>query len=192
MFDKIGKSFGKAILKEVLKGPSIPTTVPQPLNLLKDFYDSPHRKKETIFDTIFNDNVEPGIGALVYCELFKMEHSGIYLGGNRIAQLNGKGNIEVVSPSSFTDNITTIDRDIFIPVKTDGTPISLYTAAENAKKMIGNKRDYNLILDNCHQFCSGCITGDFDNVDNFLVFTKNTFYNAVYDKVKWQRWKWYK
>jgi len=195
VFDKIDKSIGKAIVKEVLKSPSsrippiVPTTFPK--NPMEELFDSPHRKKETIFDK-FKENVEPGIGALVYCELFKMEHSGIYLGNNRIAQLSGKGNIEVVSPSRFTDNITTIDTDIFIPVNRDGEPITCYEAAINAEKMIGSKRPYNLILDNCHQFSSGCITGDFENSDNFLVFTKDTFYNVVQEKVKWQRWKWKK
>lgn len=175
------RKIGKVVVKEALTGS----------NSLGKLFDSPHRRKETIFD-IFKENVEPGVGALIYCELLTAEHSGIYLGNYRIAQLSGKGNIEIVSPEGFTNNITTVDRDIFIPVNKQGEPITCYEAAENAEKMIGEKRSYNLILDNCHQFSSGCITGDFENTDNFLVFTKDTFYNAVSDKVKWQRWKWKK
>lgn len=40
--------------------------------------------------------------------------------------------------------------------------------------MVGKKRNYNLLLDNCHQFASGCITGDFENNDNFLFMLKHT------------------
>lgn len=188
------KKIGRALVKEVLKGPStgIPPHVPTTFrNPVTDIFRSPHRKEETIFD-LFKENVEPGVGALVYCELFTAEHSGIYLGNGWIAQLSGKGNIERVSPERFTDNITTTDRDIFIPVNRDGQPIYCYGAASNAEKMIGGSRSYHLLFDNCHQFSAGCITGDFENDNNFLWMVKTEFNEAVSETVKWQRWKWYK
>ena len=39
--------------------------------------------------------------------------------------------------------------------------------------MIGAKRSYSWLLDNCHQFCAGCFTGDFDNSNNFLWMLKD-------------------
>lgn len=104
------------------------------------------------------------------------EHLGIYL-----------GNIEIFSPSRFTDNITTLDTDIFILVNQDGYPISCSTAASHARSMIGSNRNYNLLLDNYHQFSAGCIRREFENVDNFLWFAKETFYQEMGRNVKWQR-----
>lgn len=127
---------------------------------------------------------------LIYGELFTTEHSGIYLGNNQIALLSGKGSIEIVCPSCFTDKITTLDTDTFIPVSKEGYPINCSSAASNARSMIGSNRKYSLLLDNCHQFSASCISGEFENVDNFLWFAKETFYQEVGRNVKWQRWKW--
>jgi hypothetical protein len=38
--------------------------------------------------------------------------------------------------------------------------------------MVGSSRAYNLLLDNCHQFTSGCLSGDFENPSNFMYFLK--------------------
>ncbi|MBV7317341.1 hypothetical protein [Shewanella sp. NIFS-20-20] len=46
-------------------------------------------------------------------------------------------------------------------------------AEMNAKAAIGNKRKYNMLLDNCHQFSAGCITGNFENSNNFLWMLKD-------------------
>ena len=188
------KDIAKSVLKHVVKNAPViiaPTTA-IPLKILGAKFDSPHRRSESIVEKLLHENVEPGVGALIYCELFTAEHSGIYLGNNQIAQLSGKGNIEIVSPAQFTSNITTLDRDIFIPVTRDGSPIHCKIAAHNARIMIGHKRNYNLLLDNCHQFSAGCITGNFENNDNFLVFAKQSFYDEVGTTVKWKRWKWMK
>ena len=183
---------GKDLLKKTLIMASFPQAIPVVLlNELAEQYDSPHRRKKNISD-LSKDNVEPGVGSLIYCELFKMEHSGIYMGDHRIAQLNGKGKIEIVTPDIFTANSTTLDCDIFIPVNADGQPITYYHASENAKRVIGQTRKYNLILNNCHQFCSGCITGDYENNNKLLLLTKKAFSRAVQQKVLWQRWDWQK
>ncbi|MNE00608.1 hypothetical protein D3C80_930220 [compost metagenome] len=39
--------------------------------------------------------------------------------------------------------------------------------------MVGQTRSYNFLLDNCHQFTSGCLTGDFENSSNFLWMMKD-------------------
>lgn len=200
----IGKSWdiGKVIMKKVSRAifyrhgliflrprilPGLASTMP-----IIGTLNHIHRKPENLIDIILKDNIEPAIGALIYCQLFTVEHSGIYLGNGNIAHLNGKGNIEIVSPSLFTNNITTSDKDIFIPVDSDDKPVSNYFAAKNAERAIGQRRDYNLLLDNCHQFSAGCISGEFENENNFLWMTKDIFNENAYSNVKWQRWKWYK
>ena len=51
----------------------------------------------------FDTKVMPKKGSVLYCDLsFGIaEHSGIYVGDNRIVHLNGKGEIEAVSPAAF-------------------------------------------------------------------------------------------
>ena len=45
--------------------------------------------------------------------------------------------------------------------------------------MIDYKRDYNMVLDNCHQFTSGCLTGDFEKGDNALWMLKTRAESAL-------------
>ena len=51
----------------------------------------------------FDTKVMPKKGSVLYCDLTGsfLEHSGIYVGDNRIVHLNGKGEIEAVSPAEF-------------------------------------------------------------------------------------------
>ncbi|MCM3624333.1 hypothetical protein M4D70_19080 [Brevibacillus borstelensis] len=156
--------------------------------------------KQPSLKEIFDDNKKtvknftPAYGALVYCELGfgSMEHSGIYVGGNRIIDLDGKGNIKKVSLNEFTSHISTVDTEIWVPCDKEGNPIGLSYAGDRAVNMLGGKRDYNLILDNCHQFASGCITGNFENADNFLWMLKDTFAKTFRNSVVWKKWEWHK
>ena len=45
--------------------------------------------------------------------------------------------------------------------------------------MIGYKRNYNMVSDNCHQFTSGCLTGAFENADNALSMLKTRAENTL-------------
>lgn len=60
--------------------------------------------------------------------------------------------------------------------------------AERAREMIGKRRNYNLLFDNCHQFTSGCLTGNFENSDNFLVFLKTTVEKELGTN-EWRVWE---
>lgn len=138
-------------------------------------------------------SIKPAYGSLLYCELGfgTMEHSGIYVGNNKVIDLDGKGNIKRVNFKEFTSHITTVDTEIWVPCDSDDNPIGLSYAANRAVEMLGETRNYNLILDNCHQFSSGCITGDFENADNFLWMVKDTFKKQFGSSVNWKQWKWY-
>ncbi|NCU39949.1 hypothetical protein EOL99_03600 [Candidatus Falkowbacteria bacterium] len=143
------------------------------------------------------DDFEPAFGTIVYCNIGPVEHSGVYIRNGKIAQLNGNGKIELVSPRQFTDSISTLNKKIMVPFPKDhlweyGTSVSSYATGERALSMIGDKRDYNFILDNCHQFCAGCITGKFDNEINFLFFLKNLIQQVEYigEPITWFEWDW--
>ena len=61
----------------------------------------------------------------------------------------------------------------------NGRAVGSQQVANRALRKIGSRRDYNVIFDNCHQFCSGCLTGDFENSDNFLSMLKDTAQNTL-------------
>lgn len=142
---------------------------------------------ESFVDNVIRDKVSPKIGSVVYCDLAfgYMEHSGIYVGNGEIVHLNSKGNIETVSASEFIDGTTAIS--IYVSCR-DGRSVGDEDIAERALSMVGYRRDYNVIFDNCHQFASGCITGDFDNSDNFLWMLKHTCEKKLRSN-EWRVWE---
>ncbi len=121
---------------------------------------------EGVIDS-FRDAVKPERGSILYTDLLfgTMEHSGIYIGDNKIVELNSNGVISIVTPQEFISGGTGIN--IYVScVDTDA--VGSEPTAQRAEQMIGTKKDYHFIVDNCHIFSSGCITGDFDNNETFL------------------------
>lgn len=137
---------------------------------------------------------EPAYGSLVYTEiLFGAEaHSGIYIGNKIIISLGGDGRIKKESLSEFTSNISTFNDEIYVPCYDgENTAIGYYKAAWNAEEKLSASRNYHFLFDNSHQFCAGCITGDFENNSNFLMFLKDDFQAAVgAEKIIWRKWNW--
>ncbi|MDF2568843.1 MAG: hypothetical protein K0R55_447 [Sporomusa sp.] len=144
---------------------------------------------------------QPENGAIIYCKLGPVEHSGVYIGNKEVIQLNSKGIIEKVSLERFTDSLLTLNPIIWVPMNdADDKHIYNYAynsigsieAAHRARKMINKQRDYNLIMDNCHQFSAGCLIDNFENANNFLVFLKDEVQKHMNDgkPVKWHRWNW--
>lgn len=134
---------------------------------------------ESFVDNVIRDAVSsPAIGGVVYCDLrtvaFEEKHSGIYIGGNRIVHLNGDGLIESVTPKEFLDRLGGFNLAISVYTSCrNGSPVGSGDAANLAKTMIGKRRDYSLVFDNCHQFTAGCLSGQFDNPINFFSFLKS-------------------
>lgn len=120
--------------------------------------------------------VQPVIGSVVYCDLLEIaEHTGIYVGNDEIVHLDGSGDIEKVTSQQFLKRLNGLNLAAHIYVSCDGDSAVGDTAiAKRALKMVTKKRKYNVLFDNCHQFTSGCITGDFENSDNFLWMVKDT------------------
>lgn len=133
------------------------------------------------------DQVQPEIGSVLYCDLAfgYMEHSGIYVGNNQIVHLNGRGNIETVSPRRFLDG----GSGVHIYVSCYNTiAVGDQSTAERAKNWVGHSRDYNFVLDNCHQFSAGCLTGNFNNSSNFLWMLKDEAKNRLMANT-WRVWE---
>lgn len=130
------------------------------VNMLKRVFRR-HRPK-----TYKSAKVAPRIGCILKCDLgVLLEHTGIYIGKNRIVSLNRHGHIKIESPITF------------FPPGTNPLSNKIYTAcfgntdevlggkfvAERAKKKIDDHTKYNVLFNNCHRFSAGCITGNFDN-----------------------------
>ncbi|KAE9539257.1 lecithin retinol acyltransferase family protein [Ursidibacter maritimus] len=142
---------------------------------------------ESFVGNVFIDKVKPKKGSVVYCDLAfgYAEHSGIYVGNNKIVHLNSRGNIEIVSASEFIEGTTALS--IYVSSsngKSDGSE----PVCRRALRMVGKCRDYNVILDNCHQFTSGCLTGNFENSDNFLWMLKDTT-EKILGSDEWRVWE---
>ncbi|MDR5000430.1 hypothetical protein [Brevibacillus parabrevis] len=140
-------------------------------------------------------NIAPSYGSVVFTELgFGIaEHSGIFVGQNSIIHLNGQGLVERVSLEEFTNHITTFNHEIYVPCYSNrdwsiGFPIAGARATDNLESI----RNYNVLLDNCHQFCAGCLTGDFDNANNFLWMLKDLVRKEHGESVTWRKWDWKK
>lgn len=91
------------------------------------------------------------------------EHSGIHVGACEIVSLSKDGRIVKEGTREFLEGGW--NRFIWVSCKGDAA-VGSTRVAERARAKIGRARDYNLFLDNCHQFTSGCLTGNFENNDN--------------------------
>lgn len=135
------------------------------------------RFAESFVDNVIRDTVQPVSGCVVYCELAggRAEHSGIYVGANQIVHLDGGGSIELASPTEFLGRLGGFNSamSIYVSCK-DGQALGSKIVAKRAREMIGKRRNYNLLFDNCHQFTAGCLTGNFENSDNFFIFLRTT------------------
>ena len=117
-------------------------------------------KNNSIINHLVYDHVVPVRGSIVRCDLAGglADHSGIYVGNNRIVELNGDGRIKNVSYKQFIGS-SSIKTGIAVYVACDdnAVPLSDYTIADYAESLVGKKRNYDLVDNNCHSFTSECI-----------------------------------
>ena len=148
---------------------------PPVYNLVESFVDG------------FRDAVKPVTGSVLYCDLVfgYAEHTGIYLGAGRIAHLNGQGIIEAVDRETFLEGTTGVS--ILVSSK-DKQAVGSPIVADRAKYMLGRRRKYNFLLDNCHQFAAGCLTGNFNNTQNFLWMVKDEAERRLSSNT-WREWR---
>ena len=97
-----------------------------------------------------------------------VEHSGIYLGDGRVAELFGENLLREVPLKEFLEGAkgsrTRTGRRIFAACsKSSGATLASRYAAENARAFIRTIRtvDYDLLRNNCHLFTISCISGNF-------------------------------
>lgn len=144
---------------------------------------------ESFIDNVIRDTVIPCIGSVLHADLlFTFEHSGIYVGNGEVVELNGNGVVQKVSLADFMGNDWKMTAISVYVSSCDGRAVGSEQVAQRALEMVGSRRNYNPILNNCHQFSSGCLTGDFENSDNFLRKLKETAQKTLGANERWRVW----
>ncbi|MBT0080860.1 lecithin retinol acyltransferase family protein [Vibrio alginolyticus] len=115
---------------------------------------------KSLIQNLFWKANHPVRGSIVYCDLAfgYAEHSGVYVGDDRIIHRNGKGLIEAVSIHQFLADTSAIS--IYISCNAQGSAVGSESCAQIAEGMLGVQTDYSLLNENCHQFCSYCLDGE--------------------------------
>jgi hypothetical protein len=157
-------------------------------------FDEPENRKNRRISRIpipkLNFRLKPKVGSIVYCGLAanQLEHSGIYIGDNKIAHLDGSGKIEAVTPQVFLNRLNGFDsaKNIYISCKDDKS-VGSRSVVTRARNKVGQKIRYGFITNNCHMFTSGCLTGEFDNNDAFFWLLNETT-QRVLGTNQWLAW----
>ena len=106
-------------------------------------------------------------GAIIFCELaIGLEHSGVYIGNREIVELNGDGRIRKIDPVTFhSGSELRTGYELYTFTDLNGNILCSKEIAERALDKIGTKVTYNIVFNNCHEFSTGCITGNFLNLN---------------------------
>lgn len=141
---------------------------------------------------LFNNEVVLEEGSILYCKLpsifGNVEHSGIYVGENKVIEYNRDEEVVCISLEEFLGGTSSIRLGLYIYAACDNQGNILHDKkiADNARKWLGYKSTYNVLFNNCHMFTSSCMTGLRDNPDTFFWFLEHSIkdYFKV-DKLKW-------
>lgn len=127
---------------------------------------------DSFIKNVFCDIVKPKVGSVVKTRLTGglFDHTGIYVGKNRIVELSGDGDIRIVSHKKFIngDDGSLARFGVYMYVACaqddDGNCYALAAPdiARRARSSVGETRDYNLLFENCHMFTEYCINGKRD------------------------------
>ena len=171
-------------MSKVMPSPPLPLTAEMAAAVLKKVYD--------LWRTYSPDTVDNlTVGSVVYQDLdmegpFKgvFEHSGIHIGGHKIVSLRGRGEVVEESTREFVQRGA--NRLMWASCRND-VAVGNSSVAKRAQDAIGQRREYDIVLDNCHMFTSGCLTGDPENEDRFLWKLKDTA-KVVLHADNWRVW----
>jgi Mg-chelatase subunit ChlD len=177
---------------------ALKATIPLGLKTLKYFVDN-----------TFRDKVVPVPGSVLYCDLWMaVEHSGIFLGERDISNIVVDGLAESTvcrsPPRSFTSK-SVLGRKIYVSCDAQGA-VGHRAVANRAAHHVGERAFYGLVIKNCHQFSTRCVSYagkheadlslwerlsslPIETWEPTLVTLKNTAH-AKLGATKWRLWNW--
>ncbi|WP_298443507.1 hypothetical protein [uncultured Ferrimonas sp.] len=110
--------------------------------------------------------VTPQPGAVVVCFVYGVvEHSGLWLGDDTIAELHGSGLVRGVSAKRFLAGRS--GATIFVGCDKQHQPLHKADAVNAAAQQLLSYRDYHLRHNNCHRFVWQCLSGEDARIVNF-------------------------
>ena len=143
-----------------------------------------------ISDYFNKTKILPYKGSIIKTDLiFGYDHTGIYVGDNKVVELNGdQGDILCVDSDFFAGGDY---KNIYIACDEKMNAIYNESIVYRALAMVGKRREYQVLFNNCHQFTSGCITNEFENHDNFLWMLERTIQERMNHgkAITWACWK---
>ena len=125
----------------------------------------------------FKDKVKPVPGSVLKCDLAfgadflggSLCHTGIYLGGDEIAEItneDGAAKVNVVDPADFLNgqgtNLIRTGINIYVATDGNGRALGSTKVAKRARAFVelGRRGEYDLVDNNCHKFTVRCVTGE--------------------------------
>ncbi|MCY1292642.1 hypothetical protein D9M69_464860 [compost metagenome] len=124
------------------------------------------------FDQVLDREQSLVPGCIVACDLAgALDHTGIYVGRNRIVERNGDGSIKKTSVHDFM-NSSALRSGINLYVAcAKGKIISSPAISRRAREMVDRRHGYDLIHENCHRFSVYCATGRWQRITTFSKLT---------------------
>ena len=127
---------------------------------------------DSFIRNVFCDTVKPKVGSVVKTRLVGgfFDHTGIYIGKDKIVELSGNGDIRIVSHKKFIDgdngSLARVGVYMYVACAQDENgncyALAAPDIARRARNSVGETRDYNLVFENCHMFTEYCINGKRD------------------------------
>jgi len=158
-------------------------------------------------DDNFREKVTPKPGSVVYSDLFvAVEHSGIYDDDGRIVNIVVDGfaesEVKYSDAMDFTSK-SVMGQKIYVSCDEYGA-VGGQKVANGAKKHIGERAFYGLVINNCHQFSQKCVNysnGEYEkgfierltSISTSIEPTIASLKSAARKKLgatKWRLWDW--
>ena len=118
-------------------------------------------------DVLSSDRkVTPQVGSIVCCGIGGvLEHTGIWIEDNMIAELDGEGLVKPISAKRFTEERS--GKNIYIACDSNAQPLHCNIAATRAVEQLFTLQKYHIIDNNCHQFIWQCFQPNARSLSTF-------------------------
>lgn len=137
-------------------------------------------------DQIFNKEQKLVPGCIVACDLVGgfIDHTGIYIGRNRVIERNGDGSIKSVSIDAFMNSSgLRTGVNLYVACAHDKI-ISSPAISRRARAIVGLNRNYDLINENCHRLTAYCATGIWYEITKFATLADTLEHE--FDDLTWR------
>lgn len=156
-------------------------------------------------DSNFRAHVEPVPGSVLYCDLMlAVEHSGIYMGHGKIADIvvdslaSADSSVQHSTASEFTSR-SQLGRKIYVSCDKHGA-VGHPHVAMHAQSRIGERRFYGLVFKNCHTFSTHCVEKSNQSHDAWSLGLPSTWEPTITElkrrarkklgATRWRLWDW--